>query len=281
MLGGWVGPYITLRPGINYNASRSLGMQSDTIQRQEGGRRTSGDIGRGQPLVSVIVVVRNGKNDIEKALASVFAQSKDICELIVIDGVSTDGTLDIIKKYNNVIDCWMSEPDSGVYDAMNKGVQLARGRYIYFLGSDDLLIVNLDSLASVLVDPNTIYYGDVRTPSSECYDGPWNAWKLARCTINHQAIFYPSVAFETEGFCTDYKVLADHAFNLRCFGNKQLHFQYIPYLIAYYSDAGMSTRVADTAFLRDRLSLIRRYLPWHIYLVSCLRDRVRRLVKGY
>ncbi len=256
-------------------------MQSNAIQRQEGGRRTGGDPTAEQPLVSVIIVVRNSRNDIENSLASVFAQSKDVCELIVIDGVSTDGTLDVIKKYNKDIDYWLSEPDNGIYDAMNKGIRVARGRYIYFLGSDDLLVVSLESLASVLVDQNTIYYGNVRTPSSECYNGPWNVWRLARCTINHQAMFYPSVAFETESFCTDYKVLADHAFNLRCFGNKQLHFQYIPCLIAYYSDTGMSTRVVDSAFLRDRLSLIRRYLPWRVYLVSCLRDRVRRLVKGY
>ena len=256
-------------------------MQSSMFQRQDGGRRAAGDITTEQPLVSVIIVVRNGKNDIEKALASVSAQSKSVCELIVIDGASTDGTLDIIKKHNSEIDYWMSEPDNGIYDAMNKGVQVARGRYLYFLGSDDSLVVSLESLVPVLVDPNTIYYGNVRTPSSECYDGPWSVWKLARCTINHQAMFYPTVAFRTNRFSTDYKVLADHAFNLRCFGDKQLSFQYIPYLIAYYSDTGMSTRVVDTNFLRDRLGLIRKYLPWYVYLVSCLKDPVRRLVKGH
>lgn len=246
-------------------------MQQDTIQRLEGGRRTRGDVRTKQPLVSIIIVVRNGRNDIEKALASVFAQRKYICELIVIDGISTDGTLDIIKKHSRDIDYWISEADSGIYDAMNKAVKFATGKYIYFLGCDDKLVVDLNVLVTILNDPNTIYYGNVRIPTrTKPWDGPYNAWKLTRRTICQQAIFYPIKIFKTRSFCTDYKLAADYAFNLRCFGDKRLRFQYIPYVIADYSNTGVSALALDEAFERDKTGFIRMYMPVYAYLLHVL-----------
>lgn len=244
-----------------------LKMQQHVTQRCEGGRRIHEGARRVQPLVSIIMVVRNGRNYIENALASILTQNKEISELIVVDGVSTDGTLDIIKKYSHSIDYWISEKDSGIYDAMNKAVKLAMGRYVYFLGCDDLLMVDLNDLVPVLSDPGTIYYGNVRLPSRTIpWDGPYNAWKLVRRTICQQAIFYPIGVFQLECFCTDYKLAADYAFNLRCFGDSLFRFQYIPYVIAYYSNTGVSALASDEAFERDKSRLIRMYLPIYAYL---------------
>ncbi len=92
------------------------------------------------PLITVITVVLNGEKTLEETIKSVINQTYPNVEYIIIDGGSTDGTLDIIKKYEDYIDYWVSEPDEGIYDAMNKGIKVAVGFYYVFLGSDDKII---------------------------------------------------------------------------------------------------------------------------------------------
>jgi len=92
------------------------------------------------PLITVITVVLNGAKTLEQTIESVINQTYPNVEYIIIDGGSTDGTLDIIKKYENYIDYWVSEKDEGIYDAMNKGTILASGIYIYYLGAGDMLL---------------------------------------------------------------------------------------------------------------------------------------------
>tara|TARA_B100000795_G_scaffold269884_1_gene260904 strand:+ start:1564 stop:2334 length:771 start_codon:yes stop_codon:yes gene_type:complete len=95
-----------------------------------------------QPLISVITVVLNNSKTLEAAFKSLYQQKNLSYEHIVIDGGSSDGTLKIIKKYNNKIDYWLSEKDKGIYDAFNKGMKMARGKYIGFLNSDDVYTKN-------------------------------------------------------------------------------------------------------------------------------------------
>lgn len=90
-----------------------------------------------QPVVSIITVVFNGKNHIEQSIKSVLAQTYSNIEYIIIDGASTDGTIDIIKKYEAKISTFISEKDSGIYNAMNKGLKLAKGEIIAILNADD------------------------------------------------------------------------------------------------------------------------------------------------
>jgi glycosyltransferase involved in cell wall biosynthesis len=103
----------------------------------------------GSPLVSVITVVYNDLKGIEKTITSVLEQKYEDYEYIIIDGGSTDGTLDIVKKYQNRIDLWISESDRGIYDAMNKGVEKASGSYVYFLNSGDFFCRN-DVLENII-----------------------------------------------------------------------------------------------------------------------------------
>jgi len=90
-----------------------------------------------QPLVSIITVVFNGKSHIEQSIKSVLSQTYPNIEYIIIDGASTDGTIDIIKKYEDSISTFISEKDSGIYNAMNKGLKLAKGEIIAILNADD------------------------------------------------------------------------------------------------------------------------------------------------
>lgn len=106
----------------------------------EGGLRTR-DVQKhslpGKNLISVITVVFNGAATLEHTIRSVIEQNYDNVEHIIIDGGSTDATLDILRKYDDSIDYWVSEKDAGIYDAMNKGISMARGDYIGMLNSDD------------------------------------------------------------------------------------------------------------------------------------------------
>ena len=90
--------------------------------------------------ITIITVSYNSVNTIVKTIWSIINQTYKNIEYIVIDGESNDGTLDIIKKYQERISCWISEKDYGIYDAMNKGIDLATGDYVYFIGSDDWLV---------------------------------------------------------------------------------------------------------------------------------------------
>lgn len=89
------------------------------------------------PKISIVTVVYNGEKHIEQAIQSVLGQSYDNIEYIIIDGCSTDRTLDIIQRYEDRIYYWISEPDHGIYDAMNKGIKFATGEYLAFLNADD------------------------------------------------------------------------------------------------------------------------------------------------
>ncbi len=140
---------------------------------KEGGQRTR-NISKqnlpGKPLVSIITVVFNGAATLEDTIRSVLQQTYDNIEYIIIDGGSSDGTLDIIRKHESQLDYWLSEHDAGIYDAMNKGIALACGEYIGTLNADDffadpqavqkiverLVADNLDAVFSQLdiVEPN-------------------------------------------------------------------------------------------------------------------------------
>lgn len=249
------------------------------IDRQEHESLSVNDYALHQPLVSVIIPVYNRVEQLEAALQSVLSQKDGIAELIVIDGGSTDGTVDVIRKYIDRLAYWVSETDNGIYDAMNKGVKHARGKYLLFLGSDDRLIVRLDEIRGDLRDPSTIYYGNYRTEAGPAWDGPYTSWRLAVQTINHQSVFYPVKAFEDGGYSTKYKISGDWEFNLRCFANKKLRFQYIPCEISFFSREGVSSQFGDDVFRGDRLSLIRQHLPFHAFLYASLRSFMGRCVK--
>ena len=131
-----------------------------------GGLRTKGitkQSQENQPLITVVTVVRNGEKTLEETILSVINQTYTNIEYIIVDGASTDGTLEIIKKYEDRIDYWISELDKGIYDAMNKGIDLVTGEWINFMNSGDYFAKN-DVLEKVFVQKNwdgvDIIYGN-------------------------------------------------------------------------------------------------------------------------
>jgi glycosyltransferase involved in cell wall biosynthesis len=230
------------------------------------------------PLISIITVVLNAANTLQRAIESVTEQNFDDIEYVIIDGGSTDGSLDIIRRYESKITYWRSEPDNGLYDAMNKGVRAARGRWILFLGADDVLVARLADIAPLLRDERTVYYGDVYMPRRKLiYDGPFSAYKIMFKNICQQAIFYPRRVFELYPFDMRYKLWADYVLNLACYGDRRFRFAYIGKLICTYNDySGLSANTTDAKFEADRKSLIRTYLPLRLFLAYVLRVRLAK-----
>lgn len=212
-----------------------------------------------RPLVSIITPTLNAAGQLEAAIKSVRSQNYDNIEYLIIDGGSSDGTIDIICDNSDIVDYWISENDKGIYDAMNKGIRQARGSFFYFMGSDDLFVNCLHKVAPRLRSQQTIYYGDVyMVTKNKVYDGRFSAEKLAIKNICHQAIFYPRQVFEHLEFDLRYPVLADWALNLQCWN--KFRFKYLPILISIFNDRGASGATKDLHFTQDKDALVRHHL---------------------
>jgi len=129
--------------------------KSKTKKFGEGGKRTKGILKK-KPLFSIITVVYNGEKFLEKTITSVINQSCKDFEYIVIDGGSTDKSLEIIKKYEKKIDYWVSEKDKGIYDAFNKGMIVSKGEFIGFINSDDIYKKDALNIISNYIEKNKV-----------------------------------------------------------------------------------------------------------------------------
>ncbi len=220
------------------------------------------------PLISVITPTFNSGAKIAATIASVLSQGKGLYEFLVIDGGSTDGTLAHLGAQGAALR-YLSEPDEGIYDAMNKGIRLSSGKFLYFLGAGDRLRPGvLEAVAAEIrkltcqaqTSRPTLLYGNVDWSSySQPYDGHFNRFKLLRRNICHQAIFYQRSVFERLGFYnTKYRLLADWEFNIRCFNDQGVHKRYIPLRIADYEAGGKSNTTPDLVFHAEFPRLLRQ-----------------------
>lgn len=171
-----------------------------------------------QPTLSVITIVYNNVRDIERTIRSVLSQSYPQIEYIIIDGASTDGTKEVIAKYENRISQYISEKDKGIYDAMNKGIAMAKGDYILFMNSgDEIYAANTVENVFATHPGADIYYGE-----TEMYNDNWESlgrrrhqvpqsftWKSFRygMNISHQAIYVSRKI--AEPYNLEYKYSAD------------------------------------------------------------------------
>lgn len=169
--------------------------------------------------ISVVTVVLNAAGSIEKCVASVLGQTYGNIEYVVIDGGSTDGTLDILARYRDRIDYLVSEPDRGLYHAMNKGIQAATGDFVYFLNSDDTFCdekVVADVAAAIHQNPSVdLVYGDVLMGSGDqLIKRPQvpvlSRESLCRKGFCHQSLFARrELLLRTGGFSEEYRIVAD------------------------------------------------------------------------
>ena len=206
--------------------------------------------------ISIITPNYNYGRTVEEAIRSVLLQGYPNLEYIIIDGGSADNSLEIIKRYERWLGYWVSESDEGIYDAINKGIKVASGEWIYVLGSDDILYHN-KVLYEAFSDSNNInadiIYGNVFFKySQKKYLGKFNFGKLQRQNICHQAIFFRKKVFKILGlYDTTYKILADYEFNFRWITDKRIKKKYYDKIIAIYRERGISFQERDVVFRRN------------------------------
>lgn len=205
--------------------------------------------------VSIITVVYNNEKFIESAINSVLSQSYQDIEYIVIDGGSTDGTGNIIKKYENKISRYISEKDRGIYDGMNKGIGLSTGDIIGFLNSDDLYENNktIEEIARIFSNEDNIQacYGDLLylTPDLKKIVRYWKAGEYSRGSFKkgwvppHPTFFVKRDILKKYGsFNLDFSISADFELLLRLMEKHSIKVKYIPKVIVKMRWGGESNR---------------------------------------
>ena len=252
----------------------------DDHQRKEGGLRTRGVFRKStpeSPLVSVITVVYNGDRHLEQTILSVMNQGYGNIEYIILDGGSSDGTLDIIGKYEDRIDYWASEPDKGTYDAMNRGIGLASGELIGLLNSDDYYEPGaIETIAETYrLDPAPrILYGNAYAVQEEMqvrYKTYPHTRHWFGMGIYHPAMFVHKDVYGAIGtYDTAYRASADFDFMLRAIRNR-IVFTRVDEFLANYRTSGFSAVNLRTTLGENR-DLIRIYfgLPSREYLLSSI-----------
>jgi glycosyltransferase involved in cell wall biosynthesis len=224
------------------------------LTAKRGGKRDSGamDCARSDlPLVSVITAVFNGGAALTDCIESVLQQDYPNIEHLIIDGGSTDGTIDVLKKYDDKLELWVSEPDHGVYDAWNKGLDLARGEWIAFLGADDTYMPGAIRAYMDLARqcPEAEFLSSRAllnhpTGYAPVFGGPWEwpRFSTAMTTI-HVGTMHRRTLFEQYGqFDTTYRIAADYQFLLRA--RDRLRAGYIPETTVVMRAGGISDSTA-------------------------------------
>ncbi|SBS61206.1 glycosyltransferase family 2 protein [Vibrio atlanticus] len=201
-----------------------------------------------KPLISIITVVYNGDKYLEETIESVKNQTYENIEYIIIDGGSTDNTIDIIKKYQNKIDYWVSEKDEGLYDAFNKGIMLSKGSYVGIISSDDWLHDNAieKMVSSIKKNKADVYYANldlikddlsvINVTAPESVNGI-----KKKMTVFHPATLIKKSAYKEFGlYDKSFKIAADYDLLLRYYVNG-VKFQRVDFTMASFREGGVSS----------------------------------------
>lgn len=237
-------------------------------------------------LFSIIIPTYNCKVKIQKTINSVLSQKESLYECIIIDNNSNDGTINILKKYKDKFKI-VIEHDNGIYDAMNKGIDIAKGKYLYFLGAGDCLRKNiLEKLKKIIPRVGVcFFYGNIKriTPRNYIiYHYGCNKWNICTKGIYHQAIFYSKEIFELLGkYDLKYRLAADYCKNIECFGNKNIKKKYINIIIADYHGNGISDNEKDDTFYRDRGEIILNKLGFKYFIFFILRESIAKVLSFF
>lgn len=230
--------------------------------------------------LSIITVTLNSARHLEDTIKSVLSQNYKHFEYIIIDGGSTDGTLDIIRKYEQQLAYWVSEPDRGMYDAMNKGIARATGDIVGIINSDDYYFPGAFSkVTDAFIDESLdqyIFWGDI-IQGDELVLG-WRPWNLKRGAFApHPSMFCPKKIYDRIGtYSLDYKVLGDYDFMYRAIHKYGVKPLYLHEPIAFFRLGGLASQNILTA-LKDELKVKLKYdqsfsVAYPVFLLKIIKN---------
>ncbi|NLR61865.1 glycosyltransferase [Chitinophaga polysaccharea] len=237
--------------------------------------------------ITVITVVYNDCKHIEETILSVINQEYNNIEFIVIDGDSKDGTIDIIKKYSDRIDYWVSEKDRGIYDAMNKGIRAANGRYTIFMNSGDVFYNSkvLEDIfygsEQLLFEADVIYGDTFIRHGVNIVHRPVPAVPVARNAMPfcHQSVFICTELLKKQLFDLSYRIIGDRVLVTRLF-IENCRFHYVKMPVALIEGEGYSNQsrlryqkevnrlMLTLGFINRRRALIKEKQAWVKDLLS-------------
>ncbi len=230
-----------------------------------------------KPLISIVTVVFNAAEDLEKTILSVIDQTYDNVEFLIIDGMSFDGTVDVIKKYESKINYWVSEKDDGVYDAMNKGIKAAKGEWINFMNAGDIFFESktLDKIDFRMHKDSSLIYGNTIIGNKFQLSAPLKQLKFGEIMTCHQSMFFSLNLKHRNSVYYDlsYKINADYELVNRLYLAFN-SFSKLDQTIAKYKGGGVST-IHVWQLRKDRF----RALYNHFGLIGIIRGLWFRLKK--
>ena len=220
--------------------------------------------------LSIITVNYNNKQGLEKTINSVINQSFTDFEYVIIDGKSTAGDQEIIKKYESKITYWISESDLGIYNAMNKGIKAATGEFVLFMNSGDCFFDNdvLKKTIPFLASSVGFYYGNlifsikeqqkISTPPSTLSFSYFIDFSLP-----HQATFIKKDLFYQHFFYNEQlKIMSDWEFTIYCICKENVPYQHLNFPIAYFDSTGVSSNPNNsTVFAKEKEVVLQKHFP--------------------
>ncbi|MFD2873852.1 glycosyltransferase family 2 protein [Mucilaginibacter ximonensis] len=244
-----------------------------------------------QTVISIIIATYNSADVLQRCLDSIIKQTVTNFELIIVDGNSTDGTVNVIKNNAELIDKWVSEPDNGIYDAWNKGVNLSTGNWVMFLGADDELLPEaIESYKNFVAINNEVEYVSARVNLLEqngdlirVFGDQWD-WGVFKIYMNvaHVSSLHSKKLFEKYGlFDATYKVTGDYELLLRA--KNKLNAAFLNKTVANMRTGGVSSTPAG-AFKESRMAKIKTggrsyYLAIFDELVARTKYGLRKVIK--
>jgi len=220
--------------------------------------------------ISIITVSYNNFAGLQKTIKSVINQEFSDYEFIIIDGNSTDGSKELLEEYEDKLTYWVSEPDNGIYHAMNKGISMARGQYVLFLNSGDSLHDNqvLSTVTDKINGSYGIYYGDIiyeetDKSSKRSFPEQLTFQFFVEHNISHQASFIKRSLFdEIFLYNEEFKIVSDWEFFTYAICKENVSYKHLDLIITDYDATGISSDVKNHAEMhRERNFSLRKYFP--------------------